>query len=102
MRHESTVNAAELLVTATQSGLLVRAETWAPGWRAVIDGQPAAVLRVNCAFQGVWVPAGEHVVRFEYQPTGYVIGKWISLASALVVGLAGLAWMVGRRNQAGS
>jgi hypothetical protein len=75
-------------VRAVTSGMLVRSESWAPGWKAFIDGRPVKVYRVDCALQGVWVEGGDHTIEFVYAPNGYQIGRWISLigAAALLLG----------------
>jgi hypothetical protein len=72
-------------IAADRPGLLVRSETWAPGWRAWVDGKEVSVLRTDCALQGIWVGGGEHEIRFEYLPSGYLIGCWLSLLTAGVV-----------------
>jgi hypothetical protein len=48
--------------------LLVISDAWHPGWRAAIDGVEAPIHRANYMFRGVFVPAGEHTVRFDYWP----------------------------------
>jgi hypothetical protein len=63
--------------------LFIRSESWAPGWMVTVDGQAGEVLRVDCALQGVWVGSGEHEIRFEYMPRGFIIGRAVSLASLL-------------------
>ena len=67
--------------------LLIRSESWAPGWHVSVDGQDADVLRVDCALQGVWLEPGEHTVVFRYQPFGYPIGGWISACTLASIGL---------------
>lgn len=59
--------ATELIVeTRGPAGILVVAETWAPGWSARVDGNPAPLIPVNLAFRGVPVPPGPHRVVFRY------------------------------------
>lgn len=81
-----------MLVALDRPGLLVRSETWAPGWRAWVDGKGVSVLRANCALQGVWVDRGEHEIRFEYLPSGYLVGRWLSLLTAGITIL--VLWLV--------
>ena len=66
-------------------GLLIRSASWSPGWSVEIDGRRESVLRVNCGLQGVWLDKGDHTVRFVYLPSGYRIGRWISLLASIVV-----------------
>ena len=48
--------------------LLVLLETITPQWRAFVDEAPAPLYTAELGAMGVIVPAGEHRVRFEYQP----------------------------------
>lgn len=88
MAIDRQANGEVFQVKASTGGLLIRSESWAPGWKVAVDGKPTWVLRVDCALQGVWLEAGEHTVRFFYAPDGYLVGRWISLAATGVL-LAG-------------
>src|SRR4029077_20103903 len=46
---------------------LVLSEAYYPGWTAEVDGKPVDVLPANHLIQTVRLPAGKHVVRFEYR-----------------------------------
>jgi hypothetical protein len=72
-----------LHVDTAAPALLVQAESYAPGWVATIDGEPAELHRVNWTFRGVVVPPGHHTVELKYQP------QWLS--ASLPVSL--LAWL---------
>lgn len=86
-------NGERFTVVARDAGLLVRSESWAPGWRVTIDDAPADVMRADCALQGVWLEPGQHEVHFEYRPQGYRIGRWISLGTAGLV-LVWIGWRI--------
>jgi hypothetical protein len=70
-------------------GYLVLADTWYPGWRATVDGEPVEVLRANHAFRAIWLETGEHNVEMIYRPTAALVGAAISLTvlALLVAGL---------------
>lgn len=76
-----TANRETFSVEVTEPGLLVRSESWAPGWTASVDAAPAEVHRVNCALQGAWLEPGAKEVTFTYAPRGYVVGRTISLSA---------------------
>jgi hypothetical protein len=76
---------------------LVLTDTFYPGWRAEVNGRPAAIRVANYAFRAVPVPAGESVVTFRYQPGTYRVGVFAAmLAWAVMVALLG-AGPVARR-----
>jgi hypothetical protein len=80
----------ELAVRTLSSagGMLVVADSWAPGWRATIDGAPAEVLPVWGVVRGLAIPAGLHEVVFRYEPPGLRIGIAMSLLGLLAAGTA--------------
>jgi hypothetical protein len=66
-------------VSTPQPGYLVLADTFYPGWVAEIDGVPVnRIYRAFTYFRAIEVPAGEHIVRFEYRPQSYSLGKLLS------------------------
>jgi hypothetical protein len=77
-------------IAATGPGLLVLADTAAPGWIARVDGVAAPVRTVEAEFRAVDLREGDHEVLFEYSAPGLRAGALIS-ALALLVCLTGLA-----------
>lgn len=75
--------------------LVVFNESFAPGWSAEVNGEPARLLRVNAVVQGVIAPAGTARVTFRYQPPGLLAGMLISGASLIGI-LTGLVAIRGR------
>ncbi len=55
------------VVDVKGGGYLVLSESYLPGWVASIDGEPVSIVRANGLFMAVYVPSGNHRVRFEYQ-----------------------------------
>jgi hypothetical protein len=70
-------------VRAAAAALLVLTDAYYPGWRAWVDGRPAAIYPTNILFRGVFVGAGGHVVEFRYQPASFWVGAALSIAAAL-------------------
>ena len=73
---------------ANQAAWLVLNDSYNTGWKVSLDGKPAPLLRANQMFRAVAVPPGRHQVVFRYRPPALLIGAAISLASALLAGLA--------------
>ncbi|MBX3010619.1 MAG: YfhO family protein [Caldilineaceae bacterium] len=89
-RAELTHYAAETVVIQSQSqaeALLVLSDTYYPGWQATVDGVPAPIYATNGLFRGVRVPAGEHEVRFVYQPASWWWGVRLS-------GMGVILWLI--------
>jgi hypothetical protein len=61
-------NSVRLAVSAERDGLLVLHDLYYPGWEAKVDGVRMPVVKANILFRGVEVPAGSHVVEFEFRP----------------------------------
>ena len=85
----------EIEVAHSRPGLVVLGDTYAPGWVAHLRSadvdqavsQKVRIHRTNRVFRGVVVPAGRHVLTFEYRPTSLYRGAAISVFSWLVLGL---------------
>ncbi|HEY8635691.1 MAG TPA: DUF6044 family protein, partial [Candidatus Limnocylindrales bacterium] len=71
------------------SGILVLADTYDDGWAATIDGSPAAILPVDDALRGVAIPAGDHMVAFNYRPLPVIAGFAGSFITTLILVLYG-------------
>lgn len=78
--------------------LLVLNDANYPGWRAYVNGQPAAMVTANYLFRGVFLGPGKSTVEFKYQPRSFQVGVAISLAAFAV--LAGLIFHERRRRRA--
>ena len=70
--------AIEIEAKLSDDGYLVLLDTHYPGWVATVDGQPTPVYRANYIGRAVFVPAGEHIVEFEYKPLSFKGGLWLS------------------------
>jgi hypothetical protein len=79
-----------LTVDTKAKGVLVLTDTYAPGWKASIDGQPARVYIADHAFRAVTVPAGRHRVEFVYEPLSFRIGAVLSLLTLAALTLISL------------
>lgn len=64
-------------------------QAWYPGWQAIIDGEPARVVRANVACFGTVLPAGGHVLEFRYAKP--VLGWLLGLSLGVFLGTC--AWL---------
>ncbi len=69
-------------------GWLVLTDTFFPGWSAFVNGQVTPIIPANYAFRSVSIPAGESRITFNYEPSSYLVGLFVScLALCCTVGL---------------
>ncbi|MCX6044132.1 MAG: YfhO family protein [Chloroflexi bacterium] len=85
-----TANRVEIQVQTAAAGILVLTDTYAPGWRALVDGQSTPLYVANHAFRAVTVPTGAHQVIFVYSPLTFWIGAALSGLTLMGLLLAGL------------
>lgn len=80
----------ELKVSTERDGLLVLADTYYPGWKAIIDDKETQILPANLDQRAIIVPKGTHSVKFIFQPQSFILGSRISLFFHFVtIGLLG-------------
>lgn len=94
---QGTNHSVRLRVQAPRRVLLVLTDSWYPGWKASVDGQPIPIQRVNWHFRGVYLEPGEHLVSFDYQPRGLLAAAFVSLLTLL-----GLGFLVARGGTRGT
>lgn len=58
----------QIAVDTPKAGFLVLNDVWHPWWFGTVDGVPADIFRANVLFRAIRVPAGKHVIRFEFKP----------------------------------
>lgn len=74
-------SAVTIQTSANDSGILVLADSYYPGWRAYVNGREEKILRANLFFRAVPISAGHHTVEFRYEPRSFTIGLAISLTT---------------------
>ena len=83
-----------------QNSLLTVSEVLFPGWKAWVDGKPAEMFKGNHALRTLFVPSGNHLLEFRFEPS------WAQPLLALAVVwfislLAFSAWLWRKRNHPG-
>ena len=67
-------------------GFLVFSEVYyAEGWKAMVDGKEAPILRANYILRAMEIPAGRHEIVFHFQPDSFTNGNRISLFSSIAI-----------------
>lgn len=65
--------------------LLILSDAAYPGWTAAIDGQETPILTANAMFRALLLPPGNHQITFHFRPATYLLGRWLSLLSWLIL-----------------
>ncbi|HEU4477878.1 MAG TPA: YfhO family protein [Pyrinomonadaceae bacterium] len=88
----------EVRTSSRIASFLVTSDVYYPGWHASVDGKKVKLYQADYLLRGVEVPAGQHLVRFEYFPRRLFIGAGVSGLSLMVLGSLALAncWRVKR------
>ncbi len=87
-----TPNDLQYQYRSRNGGLAVFSEIYYPkGWNAYIDDKPAPHFRANYVLRAMVLPAGEHKVRFRFEPAVYRVGEKVSLAGSVILILVTVA-----------
>jgi hypothetical protein len=69
-------------------GYLLLLDTYFPGWRATVNGEPAPIHRADYNFRAVWLPAGTSTVGFSYRPESLRRGLFLCAAGLMALAAA--------------
>lgn len=84
-----------LKTNSTGAAFLVLSEAYYPsGWTALIDEQPAPIYQVNHLLRGILLPAGQHEIRFSFEPAVYRSASIIASVSTYLVWLLFIAVLI--------
>jgi uncharacterized membrane protein YfhO len=85
---EYDLNRIHIRTRTTGPMLLVVNDRYYPGWRALVNGVEAPVMRAGGTFRAISVPPGDSRVELMFRPSGLRLGAVVSLLGLLA--LAGL------------
>jgi hypothetical protein len=96
-------NKLEYQTNASQEGLVVFSEVYYPyGWHAYIDDKPTEHFRVNYILRAMKVPAGEHHIRFVFDPDTihkYEPISFICITIVYLTIIGGIVWFFVQRKR---
>ena len=94
---ELGVNRLEVEVSCSQSGYFTTKDAYWPGWQAWVDGTSTEVTSSYAGLcRTIWLPAGQHQVKFRFRPQHWDQLLRISQISWLLV-LSSWGWLAWRR-----
>lgn len=80
----------EIAANLKNDGILILADSFYPGWKAKIDGKETEILAANINQRAIIVPAGEHNIKFSFEPGSFKIGAIISVTASISLIILGL------------
>ena len=95
----ATGNTVTIRAALPQDGFLVLLDTYYPGWKALVDDQPAIIHPANLAFRAVELPAGEHSIEFRYRPASLYVGAVVTGLTCFMLSLLLMLWIVANRGR---
>ena len=64
-------------------GFLVLSDAYHPDWKAYVDGQEVKIYEADYLFRAVFLPAGQHLVKFIFVPVSFTIGLMVSFLTVM-------------------
>ncbi len=77
-------NEKVLEVKTSKTAFLIIRENYHPDWKCYIDGKKEKIYKANYIFYGVFVPEGEHELRFVYESRVFNIASLLSLLGVII------------------
>ena len=93
----------EVRTRSSVGSFLVLSDVFYPGWSVTIDGVPSRLYQTDYVLRGAVVPAGAHLVKFEFTPRTFYAGVGITvLASIITIGIPIVGVLRGRQDGKGT
>jgi hypothetical protein len=72
-------------VKTSKPAFLIVRENYHPDWKCYIDGENEKIYKANYIFYGVFLPEGEHTVRFVYESRIFNIASLFSFIGLIIL-----------------
>jgi len=74
----SSANRVQLRADAPGGGWVILADTWYPGWHAIVNGEEQPIYVADILFRAVLLPEGKAEIEFIYRPLSFTFGLVLS------------------------
>jgi len=79
-----SVNHLHLKLNNSEDGYLYFGDGYSQYWQATVDNKAVDIKRANINFKSVYVDKGEHIVKFEYNPTYFKYAIYANIIASIV------------------
>ncbi|HUM98475.1 MAG TPA: YfhO family protein [Chitinophagaceae bacterium] len=80
-----TSNSIVIETESDKDSYLSLTQNYYPYWIATIDGKENTIYKTNFTFMSTLVPAGKHLVKFNFFPINTIICIWISIGYIIIL-----------------
>ena len=80
-----TPNEVVIKTSLGHPGFLILGDAYHPDWKAYVDGNPTPVYQTDYLLRSVFLPAGEHKVKFIFVPMWFYWGGLVSLLASIAL-----------------
>lgn len=77
----------DIRVDVPQKSLFIMTDTYYPGWNAYVDNKKVDIFPVNINQRGIIVPKDTRSIIFQYEPTMFLYGKYLTLGGYALISL---------------
>jgi len=78
----------EFIISSTKGGFVVFSDIYYPeGWIATIDDADSEIYQTNYILRGMYIPAGQHTVKFDFRPAAVYTAKKIELVGSIIIAI---------------
>jgi len=78
-------NSIKATVYSSDETFINFSQNYFPGWRAFVNGDAVPIYMVNNIIQGVFIPGGESVLEFKFEPVPLYIGGGITIITIVII-----------------
>lgn len=97
-RIEPRANGFDLALGSTTGGLVASSVSFAPGWRAEVDGGEVVTCEVNGGFLGFAVAPGVHRVRLRYRPPHWQLAVGLAALGLALLVVKACRWLADEKS----
>ncbi len=72
-------------IKSNKTGFVVFSEMFYPGWKAKINDKKSEIYRVDFILRGLYIPKGDNIVKFYFEPNPIKYGSFVQIISIIVL-----------------
>jgi len=82
---EYGLNEVRLQAEMAAPGYVVLSDSYYPGWKATVSGEPTPIYQADYLVRAVYAPEGSHEIVLSFRPLDFMLGGLISAATLILI-----------------